>query len=37
MKVALQSFEASDIDRLLSWVHSEEILSSWAGTFLKVR
>ena len=35
MKVELKPFEFSDIDRLLSWVDSKEILLSWAGSFFE--
>ncbi len=35
MKVELQPFKATDIDCLLSWVDSKELLLSWAGSFFE--
>ncbi|NOX27347.1 MAG: GNAT family N-acetyltransferase [Gammaproteobacteria bacterium] len=33
MKIELLPFSPSDMDRLISWVDSDELLLSWAGTF----
>ena len=35
MDITLKPFEQSDIYLLTSWVDSEELLLSWAGTFFK--
>ncbi|PCH60630.1 MAG: GNAT family N-acetyltransferase [Gammaproteobacteria bacterium] len=35
MKVELRAFELIDIDRLLSWVDSKELLLNWAGSFFE--
>lgn len=35
MKIELSPFSPEDIDRLISWVDSEELLLRWAGTFFE--